>query len=313
MCAARYDREKTGPLAVTKSKTPSPDQYGVQAAQQALNVKIQPGNTRFGSEERKGPVQFLNKGPGPGQYGECAGSPFPLLVRSRRPDLNPPPVSGPTEALLMALNPCLRRFMFAPGLANMDKVCATTRMREAPKFSFGGQNVRNKAGMSKSSTPASVGPNSYNQGTGIGKQTISIRPTSPTWGLGSVSRAQVQKVCSPGYAPTPADNNPGPGNYALGSTNGPQVLSTSISMPSFGQGTSTRPNLNGKSTTPGPGLYKIPASIKTQFESRRPTTPSWGFGTSQRPSLDEGSAAITYLQRQASRACCPLKSCCDML
>jgi len=222
--------------------TPSPDQYGVQAAQQALQVKIHQGNTKFGSEERKGPVQFLNKGPGPGQY----------------------------------------------GAGDVDKLSATTKRRAAPKFSFGGMNVRNKYASNGSSTPVAVGPNSYNQGTGMGRQYVSIRPTSPTWGLGSASRDQVNKVVSPGFAPTPVDNNPGPGNYKIGTTMSRQVLSTSVSSPSFGQGTSTRPNLNGRSTTPGPGLYRIPASIKSQSESRRPTTPSWSFGTSQRPSLDEG-------------------------
>lgn len=241
MC--QYDREKTGPLAAsTKNSTPSPDQYGMAAAGQALRVKIQPGNTKFGSEERKGPVQFLNKGPGPGQYNN----------------------------------------------ADYNKVCATNRVRAAPKFSFGGMNVRNKSSMPSGSCPPGVGPNSYSLTGGMGKQTVSIRPTSPTWGLGSASRDQVNKVCSPGFMPTPADQTPGPGNYVLGSTTGRQVLSTAPSSPSFGQGTSGRPALNGKSTTPGPGLYRIPVSIKNQTESRRPTTPSWSFGTSQRPSLDEG-------------------------
>lgn len=241
MC--QYDREKTGPLATsTRQPTPSPDEYGVQAATQALNVKINGGNTKFGSEERKGPVQFVNKGPGPGQY--------------------------------------------AP--ANYDKLASTTTKREAPKFSFGGQNIRAKSNPSRGSTPVTVGPNSYNQASGLGKQTISVRPTSPTWGLGSASRQQVQSVCSPGYSPTPKDNNPGPGNYAIGQSVGRQVLSTTVSSPSFGQGTSARPNLNKKSNSPGPGLYKIPSSIKSQSESRRPTTPSWSFGTSTRPSLDEG-------------------------
>jgi len=202
-----------------------------------------PGNTKFGSEERKGPVQFLNKGPGPGQY----------------------------------------------GAGDYDKLAATTRRRAAPKFSFGGQGIREKgSGMGSGSTTTNVGPNSYHQGTGLGKQTLSVRPTSPTWGLGSASRDQVQKVCSPGYSPTPKDSNPGPGNYKIGSSTGRQVLSTTSSSPMFGQGTSQRPNLNPKSMSPGPGNYAIPASIKNQTESRRPTTPSWSFGTSQRPSLDEG-------------------------
>lgn len=241
MC--QYNREKTGPLATsTRLATPSPDQYGIQAANQALKVKVQPGNTKFGSEERKGPIQYLNKGPGPGQY----------------------------------------------GAGNYDKLASTTRRSEAPKFSFGGNGIREKGNPRTSSTPDSVGPNSYTQGTGIGKQTLSRRPTSPTWGLGSASRNQVQKVCSPGYSPVGVDNNPGPGNYRIGQSVGKQIMSTRSSSPSYGQGTSQRPNLNPKSISPGPGLYRVPSAIKNQVESKRSTTPAWGFGTSQRPSLDAG-------------------------
>lgn len=172
--------------------------------------------TKFGSEERKGPVSSKNTVPGPGQY----------------------------------------------GAANYDKLAATSSRREAPKFSFGGQNIRAKSNPSRGSTPNNIGPNSYNNPSGIGRQTISIRPSSPTWGLGSASRAQVQTVCSPGYKPTPKSNNPGPGNYPIGQSVGRQVLSTSSSSPSYGQGTATRPNLSQKSPSPGPGLYKIPSSSK---------------------------------------------------
>lgn len=240
MC--QYNREKTGPLSTsTKMATPSPDQYGVQSAAQALKVKVQPGNTKFGSEERKGPIQYLNKGPGPGQYANTS----------------------------------------------YDKVSAGTTRRAAPKFSFGGQGIKRAEGGS-GATPPSVGPNSYNQGSGLGKMTLSSRPSSPTWGLGSASRDQVQKVNSPGYAPVPATNNPGPGNYSIGQSVGRQVLSTTRSSPAYGAGTSQRPNLNSPSKTPGPGNYAIPGGIKEQKESKRATQPAWSFGTSTRPDLNDG-------------------------
>jgi len=248
MC--QYDREKTGPLSTSKKMaTPSPDQYGVQAATQALRVKIQPGQTRFGTEERKGPIDIGKEGksPGPGQYINTKKMPW-------------------------------------------DKISQGNRKRAAPSFSFGGNNItRSEAG--SSSTPNAVGPNSYNQGTGIGKMTLSSRPTSPTWGLGSASRDQVQKVNSPGYRPVPALNTPGPGAHHSGAFQsvGKQVLSTGKSSPTWGQGTSKRPDPNPKSITPGPGTHQgIPSSIKNQKESKRATAPTWSFGTSTRPDLNDG-------------------------
>jgi hypothetical protein len=214
----------------------------VQAAAQALNIKIGPGKTKFGSEERKGSMGAASLNPGPGQYA----------------------------------NP------------NMDKVASTTRLREAPKFSFGGLNVRSKSPLATGSTPDAVGPSSYQQGQSVGPQIISRRPTSPTWGMGSASREQTQRVVSPGYNPIPSTNNPGPGNYTVGQSVGRQFLSTAPSSPSYGQGTSDRPAMSAKVLTPGPGMYPVPASIKSQAESRRSTQPAWSFGTSQRPSLEEG-------------------------
>ena len=66
-----------------------------------------------------------------------------------------------------------------------------------------------KSKMGATSTPDTVGPCSYKISGGIGKQLVSTRPTSPTWGMGSSSRDQAQTVCSPGYAPTPTTKNPG--------------------------------------------------------------------------------------------------------
>lgn len=249
MC--QYNREKTGPLSTSsKMATPSPDQYGVQAASQALKVKIQPGQTRFGTEERKGPINLKqeSKRPGPGQYVDTHNTPW-------------------------------------------DKISSGNRKRAAPSFSFGGNGIQRSEG-GAGSTPSAVGPNSYNQGTGIGRMTLSSRPTSPTWGLGSASREQVQKVNAPGYQPTPVLNTPGPGahhNAGTFQSVGKQVLSTGKSSPTWGQGTSQRPNPNPKSITPGPGTHQgIPGSIKSQKESKRPTAPTWSFGTSQRPDLNDG-------------------------
>jgi len=61
------------------------------------------------------------------------------------------------------------------GAGDYDKLAATTRRRAAPKFSFGGQGIRAKgSGMSTGSTTNAVGPNSYDQGTGLGRQTLSV-------------------------------------------------------------------------------------------------------------------------------------------
>ncbi len=117
-----------------------------------------------------------------------------------------------------------------------DMISAKGRVRAAPKFSFGGKNIRAKSKMGATSTPDTVGPCSYKISGGIGKQLVSTRPTSPTWGMGSSSRDQAQTVCSPGYAPTPTTKNPGPGRYAIGQSVGKQVLSTTKSSPMYGQG-----------------------------------------------------------------------------
>ena len=52
MC--KYDREKTGPLSDTfrARYTPSPDQYGTEAAGQALSVKFRDGNASFSKADR---------------------------------------------------------------------------------------------------------------------------------------------------------------------------------------------------------------------------------------------------------------------
>lgn len=103
-------------------------------------------STRFGSEERKGPTHNLSKNPGPGQYGST----------------------------------------------NYDKISNGSSLSggkgrsEAPKFSFGGQNIRQKVPRT-SSTPNNVGPSSYKSNPSIGRQVVSVRPSSPTWGLGIYS------------------------------------------------------------------------------------------------------------------------------
>lgn len=146
-------------------------------------------------------------------------------------------------------------------MPDYNKITSNKPRRAAPSFSFGGNNIRAKANPKTSSTPQNVGPNSYKQSQSIGKQTISVRPSSPTWGLGKASRSQVQSVCSPGYQPVTRDNYPGPGVYNSSTSIGSrQLLSTNTSSPCFGQGTSNRPGLTQKSNNPGPGYYRVPSS-----------------------------------------------------
>ena len=96
-------------------------------------------------------------------------------------------------------------------ISSYDKISGKGTRRAAPKFSFGGRNIRSKAKLGSTSTPSTVGPCSYALRGGIGKQLLSTRPTSAAWGMGSSSRDQAQTVCSPGYAPKPtaAAHTPG--------------------------------------------------------------------------------------------------------
>ena len=171
-----------------------------------------------------------NRGtPSPDQYGMSAGQQH-LMTK-----YNPGTIKfGKTErkAEVGAKGP-------GPGqyrISSYDKISGKGTRRAAPKFSFGGRNIRSKAKLGSTSTPSTVGPCSYALRGGIGKQLLSTRPTSATWGMGSSSRDQAQTVCSPGYAPKPTADNPGPGRYAIGQSVGKQVLSTTKSAPMFGQG-----------------------------------------------------------------------------
>jgi len=83
---------------------------------------------------------------------------------------------------------------------------------------------------------------------------------------------------------------PGPGEYEMPSSVGPQVLSTKRNnlKPSFGSG--SRPPLLMVSSEVGPGQYKAgPESTGSQLDSRKRTGPRVKFGTGGRHKAPIGS------------------------
>ncbi|KAI8467382.1 MAG: flagellar associated protein [Monoraphidium minutum] len=128
-------------------------------------------------------------------------------------------------------------------------------------------------------------PNTYTLPGAVGRQLVSTRPSSPSFGMGSGLRPQDMRQ--------PSHGMPGPGRYqAAASALGRQLLSTRPSQPAPGFGSGTRDAITLKTyisrahckslhsaSSPGPATA-VPygGTAARQVLSTRSSAPGWGFG-----------------------------------
>ncbi|KAG8463235.1 hypothetical protein KFE25_011232 [Diacronema lutheri] len=159
----------------------------------------------------------------------------------------------------------------------------------------------------------------------FGAQPLSHRPTAPSYGFGSTTRAGAARVFQEGRVPSDSPS-PGPAGYRPAeSAVGKQPSSRKLSSPSYGFGTSVRFGLDSprgsdassspsaspaalsprgalpggrsaRASAPGPGSYALPSSFGRQADARRLSPPNAAFGTSERD-----DAAKLYLGPEGER------------
>lgn len=123
----------------------------------------------------------------------------------------------------------------------------------------------------------------------FGGQTSSKRRSAPSFGFGSGTRAQQDKVfVSQEHAKLSSNrDSPGP-NYQLRSAVGTQVASRNKSAPLWAFGTAQRFNFNpGKMAPPGPGQYDAHPGVGAQVSSKNSSAPIFGFGSSTREQVNK--------------------------
>jgi hypothetical protein len=122
----------------------------------------------------------------------------------------------------------------------------------------------------------------------FGEQTTSRRRSSPSFGFGSATRNQQQKVyVSKEHSElgSRGTRTPGPVYQTQGAV-GSQISSAKRSQPKWAFGTSQRfPTETGRSrfsSVPGPGAYDSKGAVGAQVSSVMGTSPSIGFGSATR-------------------------------
>ena len=74
-----------------------------------------------------------------------------------------------------------------------------------------------------SATTINIGPGTYLSPSSIGKQVISMRPTSPGFSMGTCDREKMGEVLQPGFSPNVKNPSPGPSKYESPSGVGKQL------------------------------------------------------------------------------------------
>lgn len=121
--------------------------------------------------------------------------------------------------------------------------------------------------------------------TMFGDQCVSKRPSAPSYGFGSASRAQVQKLfVSKEHSKTSGGaHSPGPSVYTLRGSVGTQPDGRKVSAPNWAFGTSERFGYANKSqAAPGPGAYAERSAFGSQATSKQQSQPIYGFGSGTR-------------------------------
>mmetsp|Transcript_23331 Transcript_23331/g.68066 ORF Transcript_23331/g.68066 Transcript_23331/m.68066 type:complete len:290 (-) Transcript_23331:55-924(-) len=120
----------------------------------------------------------------------------------------------------------------------------------------------------------------------FGVQAYSHRPSSPSFGFGSASRADMQKLFAGKDHTLVTHISPG-ARYDMKGSVGQQVESTRSSSPQWRVGTASR-WVSAPSTSPGPARYDSRRSaVGPQQTSNNRSSPLFGFGSSTRDHQDK--------------------------
>lgn len=133
--------------------------------------------------------------------------------------------------------------------------------------------------MVKESRP---GPGAYEPTGAVGKQTLSAKPSLPSWRIGTGNRFSTFKNVWKEDFQTPAAGDPRPTSGWLGDA--PQY-----SFHGKGRRATINTGLPGNTPTniadPGPGMYEVTSSIGTQRDSRKETAARTRVGTASRDNI----------------------------
>lgn len=161
-----------------------------------------------------------------------------------------------------------------------SKYEAVSNRTSAPKFSFGRRDRERQS-------DKAPGPGTYEPGSGLGKQPVSLRASLPSYSFGAPAGPRRKKASTRGVATAHGDV-PGPGNYEVPSSFGGRSVfnrhggaSMSGRVPIGGSGSTTG--------TPGPGAYdEEPAKVRGRTDrlgkfSKTSRDGSRGKGTTLAP------------------------------
>ena len=198
----KIDRDKTGlrARALQTADDPGPNAYSVTAAKQKLDEKQRAPTFKFGSSQRSdGSKIYMHRADTTGD------------------------VTDPNRA-------AAGRGVPGPGAYGTMGPSMEKTKKSAPRFSFG---LKPTIQETTSATTINIGPGTYLSPSSIGKQVISMRPTSPGFSMGTCDREKMGEVLQPGFSPNVKNPSPGPSKYESPSGVGKQLQSMPESVESW--------------------------------------------------------------------------------
>ena len=194
-----------------------------------------------------------------------------------------------------------------PGPGTYSRPSSFGKQQESTKFTatdtvFGSSTRDNSSRMFLSHEHAKVnygkcspGPLIYNMRSSVGNQVSSKKPNLPRWAFPVEERFKYDYVDR-------AAKVPGAGSYKQGTACGVQIVSTKMSLPSFGFGSATRRDRDKvyvsadheKSRygqqSPGPASVQLNSFMGPQINSRKLSSSRWTFGSTKRFKGNKGVA-----------------------
>lgn len=260
----KIDRDKTGlrARALQTADDPGPNAYSVTAAKQKLDVKQRAPTFKFGSSQRAdGSKIYMHRADTTGD------------------------VTDPNRA-------AAGRGVPGPGAYGTMGPSMEKTKKSAPRFSFG---LKPAIQETTSATTINIGPGTYLSPSSIGKQVISMRPTSPGFSMGTCDREKMGEVLQPGFSPNVKNPSPGPSKYESPSGVGKQLQSKHRSANSYSFGTDDKLKRQRDRGVPGPGSYDAASMLGIQSHSKFTTYGGFKFGTGQRPDTASMSSTVASL------------------
>ncbi|KAK3257247.1 hypothetical protein CYMTET_33657 [Cymbomonas tetramitiformis] len=196
-------------------------------------------------------------------------------------------------------NPTANGKNFSPGAGTYQHTSSVGRQSDStkptkPSYVFGNGSRQgetkvfySKEHAEKDMPRVSPGPVVCNTTSSVGMQPSSVKPTNPSWVLGSESRFKYEHA-------ERASKIPGAGQYEADVALGQQTMSKKKSLPSYSFGTGGREQLRkvfiskdhtkdlSGTNSPGPATVELVGSVGKQVSSKKKSSAAWGFGSAKR-------------------------------